>query len=334
MQARADTIVGTPIRKGLSGGQKKRLGVASLLVTDPKILFLDEPTSGLDSALSFEVMNYIKEIGTRNNVSRSRKDATSLLACSCLTIYPVDRYRIDPPAFNIDVQTFRQTLLTFLRQDMLLWPPRRSTRLFRSQKLPHAHGDQPRRIPPRPNQHRFRPRRRRLQSARKRHPHRMDPLLHLPLPQIRHLTHHHLRLPPRKSQPLPHQSQKPIPHPRPPRPPAPLLHKILPRRRRLRHPHSHVPWSRHPNGHRLPPPLHLPNLHPTLHQRHLLRLRIHVLHGRRLRALVPRRPRHLRQRTRQWPLRPFSLHNRKFPHRSPLSLPHRRPLLRRDILAH
>ena len=86
MQAHADTIVGTPIRKGLSGGQKKRLSVASLLVTDPKILFLDEPTSGLDSALSFEVMNYIKEIGRRNNVSNSRKDATSLLACSCLTI--------------------------------------------------------------------------------------------------------------------------------------------------------------------------------------------------------------------------------------------------------
>ena len=73
MQARADTIVGTPIRKGLSGGQKKRLGVASLLVTDPKILFLDEPTSGLDSALSFEVMNYIKEVGRRNNVSRRER---------------------------------------------------------------------------------------------------------------------------------------------------------------------------------------------------------------------------------------------------------------------
>lgn len=70
MQAQADTIVGTPIRKGLSGGQKKRLGVASRLVTDPKILFLDEPTSGLDSALSFEVMNYIKEVGGRNNVGR------------------------------------------------------------------------------------------------------------------------------------------------------------------------------------------------------------------------------------------------------------------------
>lgn len=69
LQSQAHTIVGTPIKKGLSGGQKKRLGVASRLVTNPKILFLDEPTSGLDSALSAEVVRYIKEIGKRNNVS-------------------------------------------------------------------------------------------------------------------------------------------------------------------------------------------------------------------------------------------------------------------------
>ncbi|PMD46828.1 putative ATP-binding cassette transporter [Hyaloscypha variabilis F] len=68
MVGQAHTIVGTPIKKGLSGGQKKRLGVASRLVTDPKILFLDEPTSGLDSALSYEVINYIKAIGKKNNL--------------------------------------------------------------------------------------------------------------------------------------------------------------------------------------------------------------------------------------------------------------------------
>lgn len=68
MVGQAHTIVGTPIKKGLSGGQKKRLGVSSRLVTDPKILFLDEPTSGLDSALSYEVINYIKAIGRLNNV--------------------------------------------------------------------------------------------------------------------------------------------------------------------------------------------------------------------------------------------------------------------------
>ena len=69
LQAQADTIVGTPIRKGLSGGQKKRLGVASRLVTNPRILFLDEPTSGLDSTLGREVCSYIKQLGRKNNVS-------------------------------------------------------------------------------------------------------------------------------------------------------------------------------------------------------------------------------------------------------------------------
>ncbi|KAL6856410.1 P-loop containing nucleoside triphosphate hydrolase protein [Trichoderma novae-zelandiae] len=68
LQAQAQTIVGTPIKKGLSGGQKKRLGVASRLVTNPKIIFLDEPTSGLDSALSLEVCTYIKEITSKNNL--------------------------------------------------------------------------------------------------------------------------------------------------------------------------------------------------------------------------------------------------------------------------
>ncbi|KAL6408209.1 ATP-binding cassette sub-family G member 5 [Ilyonectria robusta] len=68
LQGQAHTIVGTPIKKGLSGGQKKRLGIASRLVTDPRILFLDEPTSGLDSALSAEVIRYIKDIAKRNNL--------------------------------------------------------------------------------------------------------------------------------------------------------------------------------------------------------------------------------------------------------------------------
>lgn len=69
LRSQRDTLIGTPIRKGISGGQKRRVSVASQLVTGPKLLFLDEPTSGLDSAASWEVISFIKNIAKQNNVS-------------------------------------------------------------------------------------------------------------------------------------------------------------------------------------------------------------------------------------------------------------------------
>jgi ABC-type multidrug transport system ATPase subunit len=65
----ADTLIGTPIRKGVSGGQKRRVSVAAQLMTSPRILFLDEPTSGLDSAASWEVMSFVKELAKKHRVS-------------------------------------------------------------------------------------------------------------------------------------------------------------------------------------------------------------------------------------------------------------------------
>ncbi|KAL2813312.1 P-loop containing nucleoside triphosphate hydrolase protein [Aspergillus granulosus] len=68
IQNQASTLVGTPIRKGISGGQKRRVSVASQLITCPKILFLDEPTSGLDSTASYEVISYIKKLARANKL--------------------------------------------------------------------------------------------------------------------------------------------------------------------------------------------------------------------------------------------------------------------------
>lgn len=64
----SNTLIGTPIRKGISGGQKRRVSVASQLITSPKILFMDEPTSGLDSAAAYEVISFVKQIAKKHNV--------------------------------------------------------------------------------------------------------------------------------------------------------------------------------------------------------------------------------------------------------------------------
>jgi len=55
-----DLKVGSPLKKLISGGQRKRLNIALELIREPVILFVDEPTSGLSSTDSEKVMLLLK----------------------------------------------------------------------------------------------------------------------------------------------------------------------------------------------------------------------------------------------------------------------------------
>jgi ABC-type multidrug transport system ATPase subunit len=58
----ANQAIGTVFKRGLSGGQRKRVEVCSELVAPPAVLLLDEPTSGLDGAIAYEVISAIRQI--------------------------------------------------------------------------------------------------------------------------------------------------------------------------------------------------------------------------------------------------------------------------------
>ncbi len=57
-----NVLIGSAAKKGISGGQRKRVNLAMELLTDPAVLFLDEPTSGLSSEDALAVMKLLREL--------------------------------------------------------------------------------------------------------------------------------------------------------------------------------------------------------------------------------------------------------------------------------
>jgi len=64
-----DIECGTPTRKTISGGERKRVAIAVELITDPKILFLDEPTSGLDSHKTLSIVMLLKSLAREKGMT-------------------------------------------------------------------------------------------------------------------------------------------------------------------------------------------------------------------------------------------------------------------------
>lgn len=58
-----NVVVGTVMKKGISGGERKRLCVGMQLLSRPQLLFLDEPTSGLDSVTALDLLKTLHKLG-------------------------------------------------------------------------------------------------------------------------------------------------------------------------------------------------------------------------------------------------------------------------------
>ncbi|SCM02316.1 ABC transporter G family member 2, putative [Plasmodium chabaudi chabaudi] len=64
-----DTVVGNAFIRGISGGQRKRLSIATELISNPPLLLMDEPTSGLDSAAALSLVECMQKMSRFSNTT-------------------------------------------------------------------------------------------------------------------------------------------------------------------------------------------------------------------------------------------------------------------------
>ncbi|EEE51482.1 hypothetical protein OsJ_32625 [Oryza sativa Japonica Group] len=58
----ADIIVGDVMRRGISGGEKKRLTTGEMIVGPSRALFMDEISTGLDSSTTFQIVSCLQQL--------------------------------------------------------------------------------------------------------------------------------------------------------------------------------------------------------------------------------------------------------------------------------
>ncbi|KAK9821260.1 hypothetical protein WJX74_004512 [Apatococcus lobatus] len=62
IESTRNTIIGGFFRKGISGGERKRVSIGHELLINPAVLLLDEPTSGLDSTTAMRLLTTLRQL--------------------------------------------------------------------------------------------------------------------------------------------------------------------------------------------------------------------------------------------------------------------------------
>jgi ABC-type multidrug transport system ATPase subunit len=57
-----NTIIGGPLLRGVSGGERKRVSIGQEMLINPSLLLLDEPTSGLDSTTAQRIISTLQNL--------------------------------------------------------------------------------------------------------------------------------------------------------------------------------------------------------------------------------------------------------------------------------
>ena len=80
----------------LSGGQKRRVGLAQSLLGDPRVLVLDEPTTGLDPTQRAELRRTLSVVGAQSAVLLSTHQTEDVAAlCERVVVLAGGRVRFD-----------------------------------------------------------------------------------------------------------------------------------------------------------------------------------------------------------------------------------------------
>ncbi len=85
----------------LSGGMKKRVGLARAMALDPKVMFYDEPTTGLDPIMSDVINELILRTGRQRNVTSlvvtHDMKTVERVADRVVMLFPLSQLRPDEP---------------------------------------------------------------------------------------------------------------------------------------------------------------------------------------------------------------------------------------------